>query len=270
MVINKLSLSGLLIVGSCLSSSAALLADFSGGGLPYAEGGLRTAPVLAGKVLSGGPSGDYYHLLDGAEGSAGNYVSVASGASTAGWQSAIFTMDFRADRIQADGFGVAFLDSAIHGTSGVVKAGTTGAADVEERGQYSNSIGVGFRTFNGTNATAFYNGVESPDAAYSITAGQWGSMEITLDRDAASGDVLLNANTYSGTSLSGTASNVFTDYAIPGVTMEEFRMQISGRTGGASMDLDIDNLSLIVNVPEPATSLLAGLSLLALGVRRRR
>ena len=269
MVINKLSLSGLLIVGSCLSSSAALLADFSGGGLPYAEGGLRTAPILAGKVLSGGPSGDYYHLLDGAEGSAGNYVSVASGASTAGWQSATFTMDFRADRIQADGFGVAFLDSAIHGTSGVVKAGTTGASDVEERGQYSNSIGVGFRTFNGTNATANYNGAQSADAGYTLTAGQWGSVEITLDRDG-NGDVLLNANTYSGTSQSGTASNVFTDYAIPGVTMEEFRMQISGRTGGASMDLDIDNLSLIVNVPEPATSLLAGLSLLALGVRRRR
>ena len=269
MVINKLSLSGLLIVGSCLSSSAALLADFSGGGLPYAEGGLRTAPILAGKVLSGGPSGDYYHLLDGAEGSAGNYVSVASGASTAGWQSAIFTMDMRADRIQADGFGIAFLDTATHGTSGVVAAGTTGVAGEEERGQYSNSIGVGFRTFNGTNATANYNGAQSADAGYTLTAGQWGSVEITLDRDG-NGDVLLNANTYSGTSQSGTASSVFTDYAIPGVTLEEFRMQISGRTGGASMDLDIDNLSLIVNVPEPATSLLAGLSLLALGVRRRR
>jgi hypothetical protein len=252
-----------------LSSSAALLADFDGGGVPYAEGAVRNAPVNAGQIVAGGPGGNYYHLLDGAEGSAGNYVSVSSGGSTAGWQSATFTMDFRADRIQADGFAVAFLDSATHGTSGVVGAGTGGGADVEERGQYSNSIGVGFRTFNGTNATAYYNGVESPDAAYTITAGQWGSMEIQLDRDA-SGDVLLNANAYSGTSLSGTASNVFTDYSIPGVTLEEFRMQISGRTGGSSMDLDIDNLNLIVNVPEPATSLLAGLSLLALGARRRR
>lgn len=267
---KKFSLSCLVVLGSCLSSSAALLADFDGGGVPYTEGSVKTAAVNAGQVVAGGPSGSYYHLLDGDEGGAGNYVSVASAGSTANWVSATFTMDFRADRIQADGFSVGFLDTATHGATDVVRAGTTRLNEAEERGHYSNSIGVGFRTFNGTNAKVNYNGVEGSDAGYTLTATEWGSIEIQLDRDLATGDVLLDATVFSGTGQSGTAGNVFTDFAIPGVTMEEFRMQIAGRTGGAAMDLDIDNLNLSVTIPEPATSLLAGLSLLALGARRRR
>ena len=38
---------------------------------------------------------------------------------------------------------------------------TGGFGSEEERALYSNSVGVGFRTFNGTNATVNYNGVQS-------------------------------------------------------------------------------------------------------------
>ena len=44
-----------------------------------------------------------------------------------------------------------------------------------------------------------------------------------------------------------------------------------GRTGGSSMDLDIDNIDLTTSqIPEPSGALLAGLGLLALGARRKR
>ena len=69
-------------------------------------------------------------------------------------------MDIRADNIQADGFGVAFVDVATHGND-LVRSGAGGRRGEEERAAYSNSVGVGFRTFNGTNATVNYDGVES-------------------------------------------------------------------------------------------------------------
>jgi hypothetical protein len=195
--VNKNCLSGLVLLGLCGPSAALLLSDFDGDGVGvgvgYAEGAVRDAPVNAAQVVAGGPSGSYYHLLDGAEGSAGNYVSFDSAGSTTDWVSAIFTMDLRADRIAADGFSVGFLDMATHGASGVVQVGTTGLGDVEERGQYSNSIGVGFRTFNGTNAPVNYNGVESADAVYTLTGGAWGSMQIQLDRNPLTNEVLLDA-----------------------------------------------------------------------------
>ncbi|MBT7969545.1 MAG: PEP-CTERM sorting domain-containing protein, partial [Verrucomicrobia bacterium] len=46
---------------------------------------------------------------------------------------------------------------------------------------------------------------------------------------------------------------------------------IGGRTGGAAMILDIDNVNLTTSqIPEPSGALLAGLGLLALGARRKR
>ena len=45
----------------------------------------------------------------------------------------------------------------------IVRPGAGGFGDVEERYLVSNSVGVGFRTFNGTNATVSYDGQESAD-----------------------------------------------------------------------------------------------------------
>ena len=64
--------------------------------------------------------------------------------------------------------------------------------------------------------------------------------------------------------------SVFTDYVLEGAP-DDFRIQIGGRTGGASMDLDLDNINLTTSqIPEPSGALLAGLGLLALGARRKR
>jgi hypothetical protein len=96
--------------------------------------------------------------LDSDEGDHGNYVSFDVAGPTVGWTNVTFSMDYSTLFTAADGFSVAFLDANIHGATGAIPAGATGLNDVEERGQYSNSIGVGFRTFNGTNATINYNG----------------------------------------------------------------------------------------------------------------
>jgi hypothetical protein len=92
-----------------------------------------------------------------------------------------------------------------------------------------------------------------------------------MERDLGTNDVLVDVNSYTGTGLTGTQVNVFDDYAISGVTLEDFRVQIAGRTGGSAMTLDIDNVNLdVVAIPEPASAILSALACLALTARRRR
>jgi len=248
-----------LLFGSlaCVSANAALLADFDGNDSAYELGWVRS-DASAGPDLT--VQNGYLHLLDGAVGDRGNYISFA-GTGTAGWQTASFSMDINASAVAADGFSVGFLDTATHGNSGVVRVGTGGFSDVEERGNYSNSIGVGFRTFNGTNATVNYNGAESGDAAYSLPQDQWVPVVIDLARNG-DGSVTLNA------SVNG--SSVFSDYALAGGP-DDFRIQIGGRTGGSAMTLDIDNINLTTSsIPEPTSTLLSALGVLALAARRKR
>jgi hypothetical protein len=230
-------------------ATGAVLADFDGNDAVYAIDTVKTPAFNANQILTDGPTGSYLHLLDGGEGDAGNYISFDSVTATNGWTSASFKMDFRTDLVAADGFSVAFLDKETHGDTGVVRAGSTGLDGVEERGFYSNSIGVGFRTFNGTNATVNYGGQQqSIDSQYVLPdAGTWGSMEITMDRDA-NNTVSIEAVVYSETGQQGTAFPVFTEAQnLQNVTLEDFRLQIAGRTGGSSMTLDIDNIELDIS-----------------------
>jgi len=245
-----------------------LLATFEEGGGAFESGFFRNAPTNA-NVLGTEGGDSFWHLLHNGEGSGGNYVSIAS-TGTAGWASASFTMDLRASGPdnRADGFSVGFLDVATHGASGVTKVNSE-----EERGLYDNSIGVGFRTFNGTNATVNYSGAQSGDVAYDLPSpGEWGSLQIDLDRGDVEGEVLVSATMFNGPGQTGLASDVFDSYSLTGVTdLDEFRMQVAGRTGGASMNLDIDNLGLTTTgVPEPSSSMVVGLALLAFSARRRR
>ena len=154
-------------------------------------------------------------------------------------------MDYRVDRMRADGWSIAFLDIPTHGPTGTIRAGSNGFQDAEERGQFSNSIGIGFRTFNGTNAQVTYDGVASSDTPYEQQQGDWGSVEVTLEKNGA-GDVLVGATLYPELGLLGVGQQVFNNYLLQDVSLEEFRVQLGGRTGGASMDLDVDNIKLNV------------------------
>ena len=254
--------------GSASLSHAVLIADFDGGGVAYAEGSFE-GPGAVG-VTGGGPSGNYYTLLNDT-GSNRNYVSFESAGDTSNWTNVNLRMDFLASEVEADGFAVALLGTATHGASGVVQAGIPAGTSAEERAIYQDSIGVGFRTFNGTNATIAYNGAESADASYALTQGVFSSIEINIDRDLATGDSLMDVTVFDAPGSTGTASNVFTDYAIAGVGLEDFRVQVTGRTGGSPMNFAFDNVNLdVTRIPEPSSTFLIGLCGIGLVLRRSR
>ncbi|MDA7658122.1 immunoglobulin domain-containing protein [bacterium] len=226
-------------------SSTTILADFDGDDKPFEveNFGRGLAPNV---VFENGPDGNYFRLLDSMAFMARTYLSFEAPSPTAGWTAASFKMDFRTDNVVGDGFSVAFLDKETHGENGAVIAGNGGLNEQEFNGQYLNSIGVGFRTFNGTNASVTYNADQSTDKQFVFPdSGTWGSMEINMDRDR-NGTVLLDVVTYPKRGQQGDAFSVYDDYLFNNVTLEDFRLQIAGRTGGAAMTLDLDNIKLDV------------------------
>jgi len=73
-----------------------------------------------------------------------------------------------------------------------------------------------------------------------------------------------------------TTHNVFIDQAIAGLDLASFpdyRLIAGGRTGGAYMEGDIDNISLTSissSIPEPTTLALMGFGLAGIGWKRRK
>ena len=73
-----------------------------------------------------------------------------------------------------------------------------------------------------------------------------------------------------------TTHNVFIDQAIAGLVLAsfpEYRLIARGRTGGAYMEGDMDNISLVSissSIPEPITLALIGLGLAGIGWKRRK
>jgi hypothetical protein len=225
-----------------VTSSPGLIADFDGNGEPYTEDGIRSAAkgsLVLGDVAS---DGAYYALLQNV-GDAGNYISFESSEDYTDWRTLSFQMDVLASNVAADGFGVNFLSTEVHGNSGVI-----GVDGVEERALINNSFGVGFRTFQGTNATISWDGLEmSGDGPYFLIADEWVSVGIDLERDPVTKDTLVDVLVYDQPNRQGAAESVFTDFSVPNLTLEDFRVQIAGRTGGSAMNLCIDNIQVLVD-----------------------
>lgn len=227
-----------------IRSSPGLVADFDGRGEEFVDEARRSA--RKGYLVPGDETsdGNYYRLLENI-GDTGNFISFESAADYTGWETFSFQMDYLADNVAADGFGINFLSTDVHGGSGVVPMlGDT----PEERALIENSFGVGFRTFEATNATVTWNAADlSGDAPYQLTSGAWASVGIDVERDPETKDATVNVYTYDQPDRQGNEQNVFSDFAVPAMDLEDFRVQVEGRTGGAAMDLAIDNLKLVVD-----------------------
>ncbi|MDB4719948.1 hypothetical protein OAF15_03340, partial [Akkermansiaceae bacterium] len=154
-----------------------------------------------------------------------------------------FTMDFLASEVSADGWGINFLSTADNGDSGVVQN-----IGNEENATIDNSFGVGFKTFQSTEASITWDGIDvSGRLPFSLPTDSWASLSIDVDRDSETNIALVDVTMYNDRNRQGVAENIYTDFEIKEMDLQDFRVQVMGRTGGASMNLGIDNLVLLVD-----------------------
>jgi len=225
-----------------LEARDGIVANFDGLGEIYSEEARRGAPM--GRLIAGDAQsdGNYYQLLE-TTGNLGNFISFESEADFTGWENFAFTMDFLATSVAADGFGINFLSTEIHGDSGVVPN-----VGNEEDAAVDNSFGVGFKTFQATEASVTWNGADySGRLPFTLTTDTWASLSIDVDRDPETNTALVDVSVYSEPNRQGLAENIFTDFKIENMNLQDFRVQVMGRTGGSSMNLGIDNLVLLVD-----------------------
>ena len=219
-----------------------IVANFDDAGETYAEEALGGEPVGRLVAANAESDGAYYQLLQTIS-SLGNYISFESDEDYTGWQNFSFTMDFLASAVAADGWGINFLSTADNGDSGVVQG-----IGNEEDGTVDNSFGVGFKTFQSTEASITWDGIDASGRfPFSLPTDSWASLSIDVDRDAGTNIALVDVTMYTDRNRQGEAENIYTDFEIKDMDLQDFRVQVMGRTGGSSMNLAIDNLVLLVD-----------------------
>jgi hypothetical protein len=228
--------------GTQITPGDGFIANFDFKGEKYAEEAFRGGPIAGLRIAEGDSDGNFYQLLEKV-GDAGNYISFESSEDYTGWETFSFQMDYLSTEMEADGFGINFLDTEVHGESGAVQV-----LSEEENALVDNSFGVGFKTFQSTEASITWNGIDvSGRNPYTLTNDKWASVGIDVDRDPITKTALVDVTLYDAPDRQGVAEEVYTDFEIEGMTLEDFRVQVEGRTGGSSMNFSIDNLKLIVD-----------------------
>lgn len=205
------------------------------------------------QVLSGGPSGQYLRLVnDGVNSQLNRYSYHRTDAGWYGTMTAQF--DFAGYSVDqaADGFSFAILPTSLYGSSG---AGPT----LSESANAPGVFGIGFWVYpSGTNhLSVHWDNREIAryyvnPATVNFANGVWNQAKLTVNSIGPGGNVKLELIG----DVNGAPQTVtlFDKYFF-GPSGFENRVQFSGRTGGADMNVNLDNIQVNYSNPisAPAT-----------------
>ncbi len=236
----------LLLIGSIVAcvpvlKAADTFSDFSGAltNTPSTifQAGQGSFPV----IMNEPPAGDFLRLM-AEQGSVSNHIAFDA-THTENWSSLVAQFDFRlinntAD--PADGIGLVFLPVLRAGVSGV------GIADfVAEEPNTAGALGVGVDLYPNVNDVSLHwNGLEQTNAytnpaLVNFLNSGWNRVAVSYTQ-VGNG---LNASVTVTKDIYGTpVQYARLDQAIDARPYAN-RVQISGRTGGADMSADIDNVA---------------------------
>jgi hypothetical protein len=174
----------------------------------------------------------------------------------------------------ADGLGLGLFATSTYGTTGGVNPGTGGAGDWE-RPAFPDSFAVGLDVFQNIDVVSI-NWADTQIAEANVQPfmdlnnNLWHRAVVHVKPDGANAlvDMLLLEDVDGLTQI----HPVFSNLAVPGLNLAAlpgYRLIAGGRTGGAFLNGDIDNIALEA-IPEPGSLTLLGLGGLLLLVARRR
>lgn len=193
-------------------------------------------------VTSGGPTGSFLRLAEQNTTNTVNSIAFERTGVGPAPTRVVLELDFRLTPTgcSADGFGIAYLATALHGTSG-------SAPQFNEEVNVAQAIGVGLdiydnspELFGGNQVSLHWNGalVSEHSGVIPLMSGQFNHARIELRAAGATTQVDITM-----TAPGGAATPVVTSAVIP-TPLYEGRFAISGRTGACTAHHDVDNVVL--------------------------
>ena len=170
-----------------------------------------------------------------------------------------------------DGFSMMLIPTATYGTTGL--GAITQGGFVSEEPNAPGVFGLAFDLYNGgspfNEISLHWNGnaVTAGDPGFDLDSSLFHHVRLTLTESGS--DVLASLSLIPDVFGSpGAQVNLFSDLLIPGMSLYDYRVEFGARSGGATVAVDLDNIS-VNTVPEPGS---AAMLCLGLGVllRRRR
>lgn len=160
---------------------------------------------------------------------------------------------------RADGIGFVFLNTALHGTSGIINP-----ANVAEEPDFPGSLGVGFdihdagaSEINNNHISIHFNGAKINETDVSpvldlasgrVASSAFDHARIIINASAGKVSVIL-------TPAGGNPYTVIDQLSVPGLAPYEGRAQFGARSGGEAADFDLDNI--VVQYLNPTQSVLS-------------
>ena len=284
----RLILSVLVLSSIVISPAhAVIIEDFDGNGTtPFTLTNTSGGPP---SILNTGPNGDYVRLAN-LNGSNNNSIAfdeepTMTGAAPAGLK---FLFDFRMSDdaanaaaggccgSSADGLGIGLYSTAIYGTTGGANPTTMGqGSDIWERPAHNGAFSIGLDIFQNIDEVNLnWDGAEIANADVSsqvdLNDNTWhrASLEILPNGADATANLWIISDVHGNTDV----HSIFSGVAVGGLDLNSlggYRVIGGGRTGGAFVDGDIDNIAVFA-IPEPTSLTLLAISSLGLLAFRRR
>ncbi|MCA9247896.1 MAG: PEP-CTERM sorting domain-containing protein, partial [Planctomycetales bacterium] len=216
-----------------------------------------------------GSNGQFFRLLFNGVGSDKNRVhwNLEQGQK----QRSIIEFDFRMNGT-GDGFGMLLLPTSTYGTT----TANVGIAGSSEEPNHAGVFAVGFDIYNNIDEISLHYGslIQQNDLNGTIDLNNNQFHRARLEWNEGYGGVGSNISltvTPDINGVPGTPVTFFDNLYVPTLNTYEYRLQFTARDGGATTNVDLDNIVLSFEaVPEPSTALLVIGGIVGLSSLRRR